>query len=80
MTGIEQFNNARAAVLSGWANALAKRSASLGLLAAVSCLQPGCTTDYASSDPGFPGDFQMRHPIVLTAAPTRMDVTLSVER
>ena len=40
----------------------------------LSCLQPGCTTDYASSDPAFPGDFQTRHQIALASAPTRMDV------
>ena len=74
MTSIEQRRPARAAVLSGRGNALARRSASLGFLAVVSCLQPGCTTDYASSDPAFPGDFQMRHPITLASAPTRLDV------
>ena len=74
MTSIEQLRPARAAGVSGWASALARRSASLGFLAAVSCLQSGCTTDYASSDPAFPGDFQARHPIVLASAPTRMDV------
>jgi pilus assembly protein CpaD len=74
MTSIEQIRPGRATVLFVWAQRLARRSGSLIFLAAVSCLQPGCTTDYASSDPGFPGDFQMRHPIVLTAAPARMDV------
>jgi len=73
MTSDEQLRAARAAFLSGWANALARRGATLGLLA-VLCLQSGCTTDYASSDPAYPGDFQMRHPIVLASAPTGMDV------
>ena len=55
-------------------NAFARRCAGLGILAAVSCLQSGCVTDYASSDPAFPGDFQTRHEIALASAPTRMDV------
>jgi pilus assembly protein CpaD len=70
MTNIEQLRPERA----GWADELARRSASLVFLAAISCVQPGCTTDYASSDPAFPGDFQARHPIALVSAPTRMDV------
>jgi pilus assembly protein CpaD len=56
------------------AKPLATRGVSLGLLALACCLQPGCTTDYASSDPAFPGDFQARHPIVLASAPARMNV------
>jgi pilus assembly protein CpaD len=43
-------------------------------LAAAFCLQSGCVTDYASSDPVFPGDFQARHPIALASAPTNVDV------
>ncbi len=74
MTSIEQLRSAGAALLSGWANASAGRTALLGFVALVSCLQAGCTTDYASSDPVFPGDFQARHPIALASAPTRMDV------
>ncbi len=74
MTSIGHLRPARAAIPSAWANALARRSAALSFLAAVSCLQSGCMTDYASSDPAFPGDFQARHPIVLASAPTRMDV------
>ena len=74
MTSIEQIRPGRATVLSGWGRGLARRSGSLVFLAAVSCLQPGCTTDYASSDPAFPGDFQARHPIVLVSAPAHMDV------
>ena len=74
MTSIEQLLPARAAVLSGRANAFARRSAGLVLLAAACCLQSGCMSDYASSDPAFPGDFQARHPITLASAPTRMDV------
>jgi pilus assembly protein CpaD len=73
MTSIEQLRPGRA-VLSVWANRLARRRVSLGLLALACCLQPGCTTDYASSDPTFPGDFQARHPIVLASAPARMNV------
>jgi pilus assembly protein CpaD len=34
----------------------------------------GCGTQYASSDPAFPGDFQQRHPIVVAAAPTSLDL------
>ncbi|HZZ63186.1 MAG TPA: CpaD family pilus assembly protein [Roseiarcus sp.] len=73
MTGIEQIRPGRAA-LSVWAKAAASPAVSLGFLAVACCLQPGCTTDYASSDPAFPGDFQARHPIALASAPTRMDV------
>jgi pilus assembly protein CpaD len=74
MTSIKRIRPGRSTILSGWAQGLARRSGSLVFLAAVSCLQPGCTTDYASSDPGFPGDFEARHPIVLVSAPARMDV------
>ena len=74
MTIIEQFRAARADVLSTCAKPLARRCAALGVLTAVSCLQPGCTTNYASSDPAFPGDYQARHPIALVSAPTQMDV------
>ncbi len=66
MTSIEQ--------LRPKAKPLARRGVSLCLLALACCLQPGCTTDYASSDPAFPGDFQARHPIVLASAPARMNV------
>ena len=34
----------------------------------------GCGVQYASSDPAFPGDFHERHPIVLAAAPTSIDL------
>jgi pilus assembly protein CpaD len=74
MTSFEQLRAARAAALSDWAKARARGSASFGLLALVCCLQSGCMSDYASSDPCYPGDFQLRHPIVLASAPTRMDV------
>jgi pilus assembly protein CpaD len=73
MTGIKQLRPRRA-VLSVWAKALGTRGVSLCLLALACCLQPGCTTDYASSDPEFPGDFQARHPIVVAPAPARMNV------
>lgn len=46
----------------------------LGFAAAAACALAGCGVDYASSDPGFPGDFQARHPIVLASAPTTLDV------
>jgi pilus assembly protein CpaD len=34
----------------------------------------GCGTQYASSDPVFPGSFEQRHPIVVAAAPTSVDL------
>jgi pilus assembly protein CpaD len=68
---IEQFRAACAPVLSTQAKPLARSCAVLGVLAAV---LPGCTTDYASSDPAFPGSFEARHPIALVTAPTQMDV------
>ena len=34
----------------------------------------GCGTQYASSDPAFPGSFEQRHPIVVAAAPTSLDL------
>ena len=43
-------------------------------LAAAACALSGCGTQYASSDPAFPGDFQERHPIVVAAAPTSIDL------
>lgn len=74
MTSIEQLKRGHAALGGPRPNALARRSAGLFLLAAVVCLQAGCMTDYASSDPAFPGDFQARHPIALVSAPTTLDV------
>jgi pilus assembly protein CpaD len=46
----------------------------LALAAACASALAGCGTQYASSDPAFPGDFQERHPIVLAAAPTSIEV------
>jgi pilus assembly protein CpaD len=46
----------------------------LGLAAAAASALGGCGTQYASSDPGFPGDFTVRHPIVVAAAPTSVDL------
>ncbi len=74
MTGIEKFWVARADGVSLRTMGLARRCACLAILMAASWLQPGCTTDYASPDPAFPGDFQSRHNIVLAAEPTRMDI------
>ena len=74
MTCIEQIRPRKRGRSFRLGRGLARRSASLVFLAAVSCLQPGCTTDYASSDPAFPGDFEARHPIVLVSAPAHMDV------
>jgi pilus assembly protein CpaD len=44
------------------------------LAAAFASALGGCGVQYASSDPAFPGDFQERHPIVVAAAPTSIDV------
>jgi pilus assembly protein CpaD len=44
------------------------------LAAAFASVLSGCGTQYASSDPAFPGDFQERHPIVVAAAPTSIDL------
>jgi pilus assembly protein CpaD len=54
--------------------ALAARALSLGFAAAAASVLSGCGVDYASSAPGFPGDFQERHPIVVASAPTSLDV------
>jgi pilus assembly protein CpaD len=43
-------------------------------LAAAAATLSGCGAQYASSDPAFPGDFQERHPIVVAAAPTSIDL------
>jgi pilus assembly protein CpaD len=53
---------------------LVKRLVGLALAGAAACALAACGVDYASSDPGFPGDFQARHPIVLASAPTSLDV------
>ncbi len=53
----------------------AARILSFGLAAAAAaCALSGCGIDYASSDPAYPGDFQERHPIVVAAAPTSVDL------
>jgi pilus assembly protein CpaD len=46
----------------------------LGAAAAFALLLSACGTDYASSDPAFPGDVEARHPIVVATAPTILDV------
>jgi pilus assembly protein CpaD len=46
----------------------------LSLAAAAASALSGCGVQYASSDPGFPGDFHERHPIVVAAAPTSIDL------
>jgi len=46
----------------------------LGLAAAAASALSGCGTQYASSDPAFPGSFEQRHPIVVAAAPTSIDL------
>jgi pilus assembly protein CpaD len=44
------------------------------LAAAAASALSGCGVQYASSDPAFPGDLQERHPIVVAAAPTSIDL------
>jgi pilus assembly protein CpaD len=43
-------------------------------LAAAAAALAGCAVPYASSDPAFPGSFEQRHPIVVAAAPTSIDL------
>ena len=74
MTGTKVSRTDRANVRPAPANAIARRCAGVGMLAALACLQSGCMTDYASSEPAFPGDFQTRHAIALATAPSRLDV------
>jgi pilus assembly protein CpaD len=50
------------------------RVSRLSLAAIVTSALSGCGAQYASSDPAFPGDFQERHPIVVAAAPTSLDL------
>ena len=53
---------------------LAAQVVRLGLAAALASALAGCGAQYASSDPAFPGDFEQRHPIVVAAAPTSVDL------
>lgn len=46
----------------------------LALAAAAASALGGCGAQYASSDPAFPGGFEQRHPIVVAAAPTSVDL------
>jgi len=47
----------------------------LSLAAAAAAALAGCGgVPYASSDPAFPGSFEQRHPIVVAAAPTSVDL------
>ena len=47
----------------------------LSLVAAAAAALAGCGgVPYASSDPAFPGSFEQRHPIVVAAAPTSVDL------
>jgi pilus assembly protein CpaD len=52
----------------------AGRIVRLTLAAAAASTLSGCGAQYASSDPGFPGGFEQRHPIVVAAAPTSIDL------
>jgi pilus assembly protein CpaD len=55
-------------------HAFAAQVLSLGLAAAAACGLGGCGTNYASSEPAFPGDYRERHPIELASAATSLDV------
>ena len=44
------------------------------LAAAAASTLSGCSVPYASSDPAFPGSFEERHPILVAAAPTSVDL------
>jgi pilus assembly protein CpaD len=55
-------------------SAFAAQVLRFSLAAAFASALSGCGVQYASSDPAFPGDFQERHPIVVAAAPTNIDV------
>jgi len=46
----------------------------LSLAAAAATALASCGVPYASSDPAFPGSFEQRHPIVVAAAPTSIDL------
>jgi len=46
----------------------------LSVACVVACVLGGCGARYASSDPAFPGSFDQRHPIVVAAAPTTVDL------
>src|ERR1700678_2429915 len=47
----------------------------LSLAAAAAAILARCGgLPYASSDPAFPGNFEQRHPIVVAAAPTSVDL------
>jgi pilus assembly protein CpaD len=46
----------------------------LSLAGAASAALGGCGAQYVSSDPVFPGSFEQRHPIVVAAAPTSIDL------
>jgi pilus assembly protein CpaD len=46
----------------------------LSLAAAVASALGACGTQYASSDPAFPGSVEQRHPIVVAAAPASVDL------
>jgi pilus assembly protein CpaD len=52
----------------------AAQAVRLGLAAAFASALGGCGAQYASSDPAFPGNFEQRHPIVVAAAPTSVDL------
>jgi pilus assembly protein CpaD len=62
------------AALPDGRHVFAARAFSLGLAAAAACDLSGCGTNYASSEPAFPGDYRERHPIVVASTATSLDV------
>ncbi len=62
------------AALSDTRSMLAGQALRLGLAAIAASALSGCGVPYASSDPAFPGSFEQRHPIVVAAAPTSIDL------
>jgi pilus assembly protein CpaD len=62
------------AALSDTRLMLAGQALRLGLAAIAASALSGCGAQYASSDPAFPGSFEQRHPIVVAAAPTSIDL------
>ena len=59
---------------TGGPNERGRKRLPLALAAALAAATAGCGTQYASSDPVFPGDSSDRHPIALVTAPTSLEV------
>jgi pilus assembly protein CpaD len=62
-----------AALRDAWVR-FAAQTHRLTVAATAGAALSGCGAPYASSDPAFPGSFEQRHPIVVAAAPTSVDV------